>query len=55
VHVPASRLREALDAHGYETVTTKNSALLDLNIWGPGDGDGNPNMDAKILQEYDVR
>lgn len=51
VHQPAGRLREALDAHGYEAVNTKNATLLDLNIWCVGDGDGNPNMDAKILHE----
>lgn len=51
MNIPAQKLREALNFHGYESVSTKKSCLLDINIWGPGDGDGNPNMDAKILEE----
>jgi phosphoenolpyruvate carboxylase len=51
VNIPAQKLREALNLHGYETVSTKKSCLLDLNIWGAGDGDGNPNMNAQILED----
>jgi phosphoenolpyruvate carboxylase len=49
---PQARLREALDRFGYGDVVW-NAPLLDLNLWGAGDGDGNPNMDAKWL-EYQV-
>lgn len=46
---PQVRLREALDRFGYSDVAW-NTPLLDLNLWGAGDGDGNPNMDYKWLE-----
>lgn len=46
---PQQRLREALDRFGYGDVTC-DTPLLNMNVWGAGDGDGNPTMDCKWLQ-----
>jgi phosphoenolpyruvate carboxylase len=51
---PEKRLRTALDQNGYTNVEIKNP-LLDLNVWGPGDGDGNPNMTAEVLAAFVTR
>lgn len=51
---PEKRLRTALDKNGYTDVEIKNP-LLDLNVWGPGDGDGNPNMTAEVLAAFVTR
>ena len=45
---PLASLRDALKANGYGDV--KVTRLLCPHVWGPGDGDGNPNMDAAILE-----
>lgn len=45
---PQRRLRDALDRFGYQDVKT-SEPLLNMNVWGAGDGDGNPNMDAPWL------
>ncbi|CUF39763.1 phosphoenolpyruvate carboxylase, putative [Bodo saltans] len=50
---PQVRLREALDRFGYGDVVF-NTPLLDLNLWGAGDGDGNPNMDFQWLEHQVV-
>lgn len=47
---PQHRLREALDRFGYQDVKC-DAPLLNMNIWGAGDGDGNPNMDYKYLKQ----
>lgn len=46
---PQVRLRDALDRFGYGDVVW-DTPLLDLNLWGAGDGDGNPNMGHVWLQ-----
>jgi phosphoenolpyruvate carboxylase len=47
---PHTKLRDALDRFGYRDVKIP-SKILDLNVWGAGDGDGNPNVTAAILEE----
>ena len=48
---PHIKLREALDRFGYAAV--KVGPMLDVNVWGAGDGDGNPHMTAEVL-EYQI-
>mmetsp|Transcript_55614 Transcript_55614/g.120074 ORF Transcript_55614/g.120074 Transcript_55614/m.120074 type:complete len:972 (+) Transcript_55614:56-2971(+) len=46
-----TRLRSALDRFNYKSVTVPET-VLDINVWGPGDGDGNPNVTAAILEDF---
>ena len=46
---PQRQLRRALDRFGYHAVRV-TQPLVDLNVWGAGDGDGNPNMGEPELR-----
>lgn len=49
---PQHRLRAALERYGYRDVDDSEHRILDLNVWGVGDGDGNPNVTAPLLEWY---
>lgn len=46
---PWLMLRRALNKYGYRGVAMPKSTI-DLNVWGAGDGDGNPNVTAQTLE-----
>ena len=49
---PQHRLRAALERYGYRDVDDSEHRILDLNVWGVGDGDGNPNVTAPLMEWY---
>ena len=51
---PWMKLRDALNRYGYQSVAMPKS-MIDLNVWGAGDGDGNPNVTAAVLEEMVIK
>jgi phosphoenolpyruvate carboxylase len=51
---PWVMLRRALNKYGYRSVKMPKS-MIDVNVWGAGDGDGNPNVTAQTLEHMTLK